>query len=202
MTIVPLLTIMTLFMPRDTIRLSPERSQPAPIDSARDDALSDRARAASPRVDTVRPRPRAIEVSDAYALRLQIHHYASYAVVPLFVAQTVAGNQLYQSGSNDPQWAFTLHRIGAGGLATLFTVNTVTGVWNLWESRDAPQGRTLRLIHGGLMLASDAGFTYAGVKLGPEATRSFEKRREHRRIALISMSGALLGYGAMLFGSH
>jgi hypothetical protein len=84
----------------------------------------------------------------------------------------------------------------------LFTVNTVTGVWNLWESRDVPQGRALRLVHGALMLASDAGFTYAGVKLGPEATRSLEKRREHRRIALISMSGALLGYGAMLVGNH
>jgi hypothetical protein len=75
-------------------------------------------------------------------------------------------------------------------------------MWNLWESRDVPQGRTVRLVHGALMLASDAGFTYAGVKLGPEATRSLEKRREHRRIALISMGGALVGYGAMLFGNH
>lgn len=152
--------------------------------------------------DTVRPRPRAVEVSDAYATRLRIHHYASYAMVPLFVVQSVAGNQLYQSGGDDPAWALTMHRVGAGGLATLFAVNTVTGVWNLWEGRDAPQGRTLRLVHGGLMLASDAGFTYAGAKLGPEATRSGEKRREHRRVALVSMSTALVGYAAMLFGNH
>jgi hypothetical protein len=87
-------------------------------------------------------------------------------------------------------------------LATLFTVNTVTGVWNLWESRHVPQGRALRFVHAGLMLASDAGFTYAGVKLGPDATRSGAKRQQHKRVALISMSGALLGYGAMLFGQH
>ncbi|HEY2066585.1 MAG TPA: hypothetical protein VGG84_11545 [Gemmatimonadaceae bacterium] len=205
MTMLPLLLAMTLLAQPDTVRSVPEPDLPLVVDSARSNAGPLRAvakSAASVTADTVRPRPRAIEVSDAYAMRLRIHHYASYAVVPLFVAQSVAGNQLYQSGGNDPQWAFTLHKVGAAGLATLFTVNTVTGVWNLWESRDVPQGRALRLVHGALMLASDAGFTYAGVKLGPEATRSLEKRREHRRIALISMSGALLGYGAMLVGNH
>lgn len=199
--VLPLLVAIAMAAQPDTIRSSPEPTVPPPIDSAGPLRGTARLGAALPS-DTVRARPRAVEVSDAYATRLRIHHYASYALVPLFVAQSVAGNQLYQSGGDDPRWALTLHRVGAGGLATLFTVNTVTGVWNLWESRDVPQGRALRLIHGGLMLASDAGFTYAGVKLGPEATRSGEKRRQHRRVALISMSGALLGYGAMLFGNH
>jgi hypothetical protein len=85
--------------------------------------------------DTVRRRPRAVEVSDAYELRLLIHRYASYTMIPLFVAQSVAGNQLYQadqSGAPRPGWAQTTHSAGAAGLGALFTVNTVTGVWNLW----------------------------------------------------------------------
>jgi hypothetical protein len=152
--------------------------------------------------DTTPRRRRAIEVSDAYATRLRIHRVGSYALIPLFAAQSIAGNQMYQSGGPDPRWAKNLHGIGAGGLAALFTVNTVTGVWNLWDSRATTQGRTVRWIHAGLMLASDAGFTYAGVKLGPEATRSGVKRQEHRRIAMISMSAALLGYATMLIGNR
>lgn len=151
---------------------------------------------------TPRRRPRAVEVSDAYATRLRIHHYASYAMIPLFAAQTIAGNQLYQSGSDDPSWAKSMHSLGAGGLAALFTVNTVTGVWNLWESRGVSEGRTLKLVHSALMLASDAGFTYAGVKLGPDAKNSFSKRQEHRRVAYISMGGALAGYATMLFANR
>jgi hypothetical protein len=151
---------------------------------------------------TPRRRPRAVEVSDAYAMRLRIHHYASYATIPLFAAQSIAGNQMYQSGGSDPSWAKSMHSIGAGGLAALFTVNTVTGVWNLWDHRDVSEGRTVRLVHSALMLASDAGFTYAGVKLGPEATRSGVKRQEHRRLALISMGTALVGYGTMLVANR
>ncbi len=149
-----------------------------------------------------RRRSRVVEVSDGYATRLRIHRYASYTTVPLFAAQSIAGNQLYQSGGSDPAWAKTLHGVGAGGLAALFTVNTVTGIWNLWESRGVREGRTARLVHSTLMLAADAGFTYAGVKLGPEATRSGVKRREHRRLAIISMSTALSGYATMLIANR
>lgn len=151
---------------------------------------------------TPRRRPRAVQVSDAYALRLRIHRYAAYTMIPLFAAQTIAGNQLYQSGGPDPSWAKSVHDLGAGGLAALFTVNTVTGVWNLWDSREVSEGRTARYIHSVLMLASDAGFTYAGVKLGPDAKRSLAKRQEHRRIAYISMGGALAGYATMLIANH
>jgi hypothetical protein len=153
--------------------------------------------------DTIpRRRPRAVEVSDAYELRLRIHRYASYTMIPLFVAQTVAGNQLYQTGGGEPSWAKSMHSIGAGGLAALFTVNTVTGVWNLWESRDVSEGRTAKLLHSALMLASDAGFTYAGVKLGPDAKNSAARRDEHRRVAYISMGGALAGYAVMLVANR
>jgi len=151
---------------------------------------------------TPRRRPRAVEVSDAYAMRLRIHHYASYATIPLFAAQSIAGNQMYQSGGSDPSWAKSMHSIGAGGLAALFTVNTVTGVWNLWDHRDVSEGRTVRLVHSALMLASDAGFAYAGIKLGPDATRSGVKRQEHRRVAFISMGTALAGYATMLVANR
>lgn len=147
--------------------------------------------------DTAQRRPRVIEMSDAYALRLRIHRIGSYAILPLFATQMIAGNQLYQGGGDDPRWALRLHQFGAGALATLFTVNTVTGTWNLWESRGVEQGRTARFIHSGLMLAADAGFTYAGAKLGPEATRSGAKRIEHRRLAYISIGTALAGYATM-----
>jgi hypothetical protein len=151
--------------------------------------------------DTVRRRPRAVEVSDAYALRLRIHQLASYTVIPLFVAQTVAGNQLYVNGGPTPSWAKSVHSLGAAALGAVFTVNTVTGAWNLWESRDNETGRTKRLIHSALMLASDAGFTYAGVKLAGDATRTQDGRDRHRRVAYISMGVALAGYGVMLVGN-
>jgi hypothetical protein len=155
--------------------------------------------------DTVRRRPRAVEVSDAYELRLRIHRYASYTMIPLFVAQSVAGNQLYQadqSGAPRPGWAETAHSAGAAGLGALFTVNTVTGVWNLWESRDNEVGRTKRWIHSILLLGSDAGFTYAGLKLADDAKHSQSGREQHRRVSFISMGAALAGYAVMLVGEH
>jgi hypothetical protein len=178
-----------------------EARTPPVMITAGDSAM---ARLAPPRrvepstADTVRRRPRAVEVSDAYALRLRIHYLASYTVIPLFALQTIAGNQLYQNGGSNPSWAANLHQLGAAGLGAVFAVNTVTGGWNLWDSRSNSQGRTLRLIHSGLMLASDAGFTYAGVKLGPESKRSLSARIQHRRYAYISMGTALVGYATML----
>lgn len=176
--------------------------------SARDSAgvrphINDARLALEAAADTTpRRRARAVEVSDAYATRLRIHRYGSYTMIPLFAAQAIAGNQMYQSGSNDPSWARSMHAVGAGGLAALFTVNTVTGVWNLWESRGVGEGRAVKLVHSALMLASDAGFTYAGVKLGPDAHNSFSRRQEHRRVAFISMGAALAGYATMLIANR
>jgi hypothetical protein len=158
-----------------------------------------------PSVDTVRPRPRAVDVSDAYELRLRIHRYASYTMIPLFVVQSVAGNQLYQadrSGSTRPGWAETTHGAGAAGLGALFTVNTVTGLWNLWDSRDNEVGRTKRWIHSALLLGSDAGFTWSGIKLASDARNSQSGRDQHRRVSYISMGAALAGYAVMLVGNH
>jgi hypothetical protein len=138
-------------------------------------------------VDTPRARPRAVEVSDWYGRRLTIHRRLSYTVIPIFAAQWFAGERIYKHGFEAPTWAKTTHRAGATALAGIFTINTVTGVWNLWDSRHTPEGRTLRTVHALSMLAADAGFTYAGVKLSKDAETDFNKRREHRTVALASM---------------
>jgi len=147
---------------------------------------------------TPRRRRKSIEVSDWYERRLRIHRYGAYATIPLFVFQAAAGNELYQKGSGADSWAKNGHRIGAAGLATVFGVNTVTGLWNLWDSRSVPQGRTRRTIHTLLMLASDAGFAYAGIKLSEDAEESAEARRKHRNTAYASMGVAVTGAGMML----
>jgi hypothetical protein len=131
-----------------------------------------------------RPRPKAVEVSEWYNRRLTIHRTLSYATIPLFGFQYVAGNQIWVSGAQAPAWARTGHRIGATTLAGVFTVNTITGAWNLWDSRGVKQGRTLRYMHALSMLTADAGFTWAGVKLSEDAERSFDKRQLHKEIAL------------------
>jgi hypothetical protein len=144
-----------------------------------------------------RPRPRAVEVSEWYSRRLTIHRYAAYSILPVFGTQYLAGRELWANGTEAASWAKTTHRIGATTLAGLFTVNTVTGLWNLWDSRAAPQGRALRYTHALLMLTADAGFTYAGAKLSEEAETSLDKRRLHRTIALSSM-GVTIASGLMM----
>jgi hypothetical protein len=146
--------------------------------------------------DTVRRRRKAIEVSDWYERRLRIHRVGAYTIFPLFAVQAVAGNQIFQDPRNAPSWAKTTHRAGATGLAAVFTVNTVTGLWNLWDSREAPGGGR-RTVHALLMLASDAGFTYAGARLSEQAENSVDKRRLHRIWAYSSMATALTGVGVI-----
>ena len=149
--------------------------------------------------DTIpRRRRKAVEVSEWYERRLRIHRYGAYATIPLFIFQAAAGNQLYNKGEGAPGWAKTGHRVGATGLATVFTTNTVTGLWNLWDSRSVPQGRTRRTIHTLLMLTADAGFAYAGIKLSEDAEQSAAARRKHRNTAYASMGVAVTGAGMML----
>ncbi len=113
--------------------------------------------------DTAPPRskrPRAIEYSDWYYRRLTMHRIASYAELPLFAGEYVLGERLlhYTRYERAPSGLKTAHVLVAGGLGTLFAFNTVTGGWNLWESRKDPAGRTRRILHTVLMLAADAGF--------------------------------------------
>jgi hypothetical protein len=149
-------------------------------------------------------RPRAVEMSEAYHVRLTIHYIASFATVPLFVAEYLLGNQLYRNppGSQATRQA---HRTVALGVGALFAVNTVTGVWNLWDSRRQPEGRLLRYLHSGLMLAADAGFVATGM-VAPHGRRVFSatpaNRSLHRALALSSMGTALVSYAIMLIGRH
>jgi len=137
--------------------------------------------------DTPRARPRVVEVSDWYSRRLTIHRYTAYGTIPVFAAQWIAGTRLYNESRAAPTWAKTVHRAGATTLAGMFTVNTVTGLWNWWDSRMVAQGRVLRTVHVFSMLAADAAFTYAGAKLSNEAETDASKRRLHRTVALSAM---------------
>lgn len=146
---------------------------------------------AAPVRDTARQRP--FTYSDGYELRATIHKRASFATLPLFAIQYAAGSQLFDKSTDAPGWAKSIHGPAATGVAALFAVNTVTGVWNLWEARPDPEGRTRRTIHGLLMLTADAGFTYTGM-LAEQAETSPDKRRLHRQVALTSMGIATASY--------
>lgn len=143
------------------------------------------------------PRAKPFEYSDAYFTRLTIHRIASYATLPLFAASFASGTQLFDKGEAAPGWARTIHGPAAAGVATLFGVNTVTGVWNLWEARKDPEGRTRRTLHGLLMLAADAGFTATGL-LANGAHDSQARRNAHRAVAYGSMGVSLFSYAIML----
>jgi hypothetical protein len=82
-----------------------------------------------------------VAYSDWYERRVTIHKWASYTTLPLFAFQYVAGRQLYDKSTDASSWAKSGHGVAATGIAVLFTVNTVTGVWNLWDARKDPEGR-------------------------------------------------------------
>lgn len=138
-----------------------------------------------------RPRPQAVEVSEWYERRLTLHRRLSYATLPLFAFQYAAGSRIWREGAAAPSWARNGHRVGAAAIAGVFTVNTVTGVWNLWDSRGVESGRGLRYVHAISMLAADAGFTWAGAVLSEQAERDPDKRSLHRTVALSSMGIAV-----------
>lgn len=151
------------------------------------------------------PAPRAIafEYSEGYRTRLKIHKYASYATLPIFVAQYVVGQKLYNGNTSDSMRS--AHSALVAGTAVLFGVNTVTGVWNLAEGRKDPNHKTKRMVHGFLMLAADAGFVATGL-MAPhtEHESGFESisgssPSSHRAVALTSMGVATVSYLMMLF---
>ena len=148
------------------------------------------------------PRPKAFEYSDGYRTRLKIHKYASYATLPLFVAQYSVGQKLYDGTGSDS--TRSVHGALAATTAALFAVNTVTGVWNLSEGRKDPNHRTKRTIHGVLMLVADAGFVATGL-MAPENEHEGEggggsgtSASTHRSVAIASMGVATVAYLMML----
>jgi hypothetical protein len=148
--------------------------------------------------DSIRPRPRAIEYSDAYGTRLKIHRIGSYVMLPLFAGEYVLGDRLLQQ--NHADWLKPAHGVVAAGLGILFVTNTVTGVWNLAESWNDPNGRPLRLIHSALMLAADAGFAYTGLNAS-DASESPEARNRHKNSALVSIGISTVGTVIMWLGN-
>lgn len=181
-----------------TLALPPDSTVTSRADSGVGPVLGSLMSGVQLPTDTVRRRRKSIEVSEWYERRLRIHRYGSYAVYPLFAFQALAGTRLYRDSRDAPGWAKTGHRVAATGLAVVFTANTVTGLWNLWDSRNAP-GAPRRYTHALFMLASDAGFTYAGVKLSDQAEISADKRSEHRTWAIGSMATALTGMAVMKY---
>ncbi len=153
-----------------------------------------------------RPRPQAIEHSDAYYTRLKIHRWVGFTVYPLAVGEYFVGQKLY---NNPSQGTKSTHLLLATGLAGAFGLNTITGVWNLYESREDP-GKARRYLHTILMLASDAGFVataataphHEGFDDGFGGFGGFERsgggnRATHRALAFGSM-GVGVASGLMM----
>lgn len=157
-----------------------------------------------PSIDTVPARrPLAVEYSQGYYTRLSIHRYASYATLPLFAAEYLVGQKLFND-TNNTSGLKGVHSGIAIGIYGLFGINTITGVWNLWESRSDPHKRLRRYIHSILMIASDAGFVAtAGSAPGGERRTGLSGRNaagasRHRNLAIASFSTATVGYLMML----
>ncbi len=148
-------------------------------------------------VDTVRVRRRAVRLSDAYYTRMKIHKLSSLTMLPLFAFEYAAGDQLMKKSSSAPSWAKDYHGLVAGAIGGLFTVNTLTGALNWWETRNQESGFAWRTAHGALMLLADAGFVATGA-LADAAENSIDTRRMHKTMALTSISLASVSYLMML----
>jgi len=145
----------------------------------------------------------AIQHSDAYLTRGKIHRYASYASLPLFGAEVLLGESLYNSGATGNKGP---HIAVGTALVALFGVNTVTGAWNLFgtEGRSDRQDRTIKVIHGLLMMAADVGFV-ATVATAPHSGHRFiaspSQMTLHRNVALFSIGAGTAGYLLMFIHS-
>jgi hypothetical protein len=143
----------------------------------------------------------AVQLSDGYYTRLDIHRYAGYAVLPLFLVEYLAGQKLLEEGSGAPLWAEKVHKPAAYAVAGIFTLNTVTGIWNLAAASKVKQGKNRRAWHSILMLAADAGFVYSIAKA--PSTAKIDARIEsgkrggwtpHKASAIASMGVATISY--------
>jgi hypothetical protein len=157
---------------------------------------------AAEQATTGRRRQVAVEYSDAYKLRNKIHKIASYATLPLFVAEYWAGAYMYAYPVNITPSLQSTHRMLGISIGGLFAVNTVTGVWNLWDGRKDPNQRGKRMLHGITMLVADAGFAMSGAmrpSLKGGVDNYYHQRMVHRAIATTSMVVAGVSYLMMLF---
>ncbi len=152
-----------------------------------------------------RPRPVAVEYSEGYEKRLRIHRIASYATIPLFVAEFVLGQSLYNTPAGQPASSGTRtgHAVVAASIGGLFGLNTVTGIWNLREARKDPNKRLRPTLHGILMMVADGEFL-ATAMLTPRLARAGRPETStispstHRAIAVTAMGTATVSYVMML----
>lgn len=146
-------------------------------------------------------RHKAIEYSNGYYTRLQIHKIASWAMLPFFIGSYATGTDLINNGNNASSFSKNTHGIFAGATAGLFAVNTVTGVWNLVESRHDPAGRTRRWVHSIAMIVAEAGFVATGAtapeieggEVGDDGNAT-----AHKTLAITSMAVATASWLMML----
>jgi len=156
-------------------------------------------------------RPRAIEVSDAYELRLRIHRYGSYTMLPLFATQYVLGTRLLKEREDIVSGARTepvnhslnrAHLYTALGVGALFVSNTTTGLLNLYDNRHNPDHRKIRTAHALTMLLADAGFVVTG-RMGINGKNgAVQDARRHHWVAVSSMGIATIGASMMWFFDH
>ena len=134
------------------------------------------------------PRPVAVEYSDAYYTRAKIHQYASFATLPLFATEIALGQTIYNDPNANSSAAKGAHIAVGSAITVLFAVNTVTGVWNMWESRHEPSHHKLKLVHGILMFGADAGFvaTFTSGPGGRNSATLDSQKQTHRTLALTS----------------
>jgi hypothetical protein len=147
--------------------------------------------------ETANVRPKSFEYSHGYEVRRKIHVYASIAMLPLFGVQAYLGQKLYNGGFSDAER--TAHQWVGASIVGLFALNTVTGIWNLHEGWGDPSHKKLRVTHGILMLAADAGFAYTAFA-APGRRADVSTHATHRNVAYFSISAATAGYLIMLFG--
>jgi hypothetical protein len=147
---------------------------------------------------TKRKRPPLVEYSEVYGTRLGIHRVLSYAMIPLFIGSAYTGFQLRNKREQAPQWTRDIHGPLAAGTAIVFGMNTLTGVWNLYEGRKDPTDRKKKLIHSALFLAAGVGFTYV-TAAGDNIHESGRSNVWHRNVALGSMGISLVSWSIMMF---
>jgi hypothetical protein len=146
-------------------------------------------------------RPVAIEYSDAHETRAKIHKCASWATLPLMGAEFALGEKLYNDTNSETDSLRGVHGAVGAGLIGLFGVNSVTGLWNLLESNQAP-GHTKRLVHGIMMLAAEGGFVAAAASAPGHSRNPLvaidTNKATHRDIAFVSIGVGTAGYLLML----
>lgn len=152
-------------------------------------------------------RPKAVQYSDNYYKRLAVHRYASYAMLPLFVAEYALGQSLYNRlGTADTvptsRSLRSWHGIVADAIGVLFVVNTYTGFLNLEESSVTRKGRTRREVHSALMVLSEIGFVATGQLVPGRGGDALSRRNAHRTVAMLSVSTAVVGDALMLIWNH